>query len=360
MWIVLPLLMVNSETLRDVLRRIRQLDSRQFEHLCKIVVSEVEEPEKIETTQEVGDGGVDVLGTVGREFYSGEFGIEAKSYSDPVGVEIVRDFYAALQVNGCRFGTLITTSSFTSGAVELTKESGEFPMIRLVTGEELAKMMVENNVGVRQSDEESEDSYAIDVNFWSQFDKFEDELIPSAGVPQADSMDRLNIVLQSIDKGYQYSPQITDYLIRKTDKKDWKRRQANYYTRAAYLLGLADMDEGEFDGRTMRKWVLTREGHLYLETLDKNPDEARNELRELMKDIEIIELVLEDIKEEGTVTTHSDIKDIIQNKTGVTGDTVNRRAGTIGTWLDEIKDVAIRQNGEKKYDYIRDVTSDWS
>jgi len=79
-------------------------------------------------------------------------------------------------------GTVITTSSFTSGA----ETSANQDFIRLIDGDRLTDIMIESSIGVVTDDE----SYELDPTFWSAFEKPErTDSIPPLEVPQADNFD---------------------------------------------------------------------------------------------------------------------------------------------------------------------------
>jgi restriction system protein len=72
--------------------------------------------------------------------------IQAKQWANPVGRPEVQKFVGALHGKRARKGVFITTSSFTREAREYVKHLD--PKIVLIDGEELARLMIEHNVGV--------------------------------------------------------------------------------------------------------------------------------------------------------------------------------------------------------------------
>jgi restriction system protein len=81
--------------------------------------------------------------------------IQAKRYSADhlVTASDIRDFIGALTTRAnARKGVFITTSKFTKEAIETAKRDTNHSII-LIDGLELAKLMIENNVGVREEKE---------------------------------------------------------------------------------------------------------------------------------------------------------------------------------------------------------------
>lgn len=95
-----------------------------------------------------GDGGID--GTI-REDALGldEVYVQAKRYADgnTVGENDIRNFAGAIDAAGTIKGVFVTTSTFTRAARSYVERSPK--RIVLIDGEELARLMVQNGVGVR-------------------------------------------------------------------------------------------------------------------------------------------------------------------------------------------------------------------
>ena len=94
-----------------------------------------------------GDGGID--GTI-REDALGldEVYIQAKKYTEgTVGEGALRNFAGAIDAAGTTKGVFVTTASFTRAAREYVERSPK--RIVLINGEELARLMVAHDVGVR-------------------------------------------------------------------------------------------------------------------------------------------------------------------------------------------------------------------
>ena len=95
-----------------------------------------------------GDGGID--GTIQEDALGlDEVYVQAKKYAEgnTVGEGDLRNFAGAIDAAGTTKGVFVTTSSFTSTAQEYVKRSPK--RIVLIDGDELARLMVEYDVGVR-------------------------------------------------------------------------------------------------------------------------------------------------------------------------------------------------------------------
>ena len=101
-----------------------------------------------QVTGSSGDGGID--GTI-REDALGldEVYLQAKKYADgnTVGESALRNFAGAIDAAGAMKGVFVTTSSFTKAARDYVARSPK--RIVLIDGDELARLMVKHNIGVR-------------------------------------------------------------------------------------------------------------------------------------------------------------------------------------------------------------------
>ena len=95
-----------------------------------------------------GDGGID--GTIKEDTLGlDEVYIQAKKYADghTVGESDLRNFAGAIDAAGTTKGVFVSTASFTRAAKDYVKRSPK--RIVLIDGEELARLMVEHDIGVR-------------------------------------------------------------------------------------------------------------------------------------------------------------------------------------------------------------------
>ena len=86
------------------------------------------------------------------EIHQDKLGLEtiyfqAKRYSAPVPAKEVRDFIGALTIKNANKGVFISTSTFSRDSIEDIRLASK--KILLIDGNELVKMMIENNVGIK-------------------------------------------------------------------------------------------------------------------------------------------------------------------------------------------------------------------
>jgi len=347
---------MDSTAVKDRLHdRMMDLDGEQFEQFSKIVVEEIEEPPHIELTPFGGDGGIDIRGRYGRSFFDAQFGVQVKRYERNVGSPAMRDFVGALTQHDYDFGSFITTANFSNGA----KKAAEQQEIVLIDGDRLSNIMIVNEIGVCFDDSD----YLIDESFWNIFDETEqDDLVGTDEVPQADSFDIIHTTLLAIDEGYRFNPEIRDYLEANTEKNEWTRRQADYYPSAAYILGFVHQDRyGEYEGREMRRWGLTREGREYIELVrSRSRKESNKYLNQQIRESEIIRRILDRIEKETSIS-HGDLGDIIAEESELSGSTPARRRGTVSNWLSQLPEVSkVRDGHSYRYDYLSSNLSDYT
>jgi hypothetical protein len=83
------------------------------------------------------DGGVDIVAISSLPLVSGRYIVQCKRYDHPVSSPIIRDLYGVVMSERANKGILITTSSFTSDAVEFAHEKP----IELIDGNKLIDML---------------------------------------------------------------------------------------------------------------------------------------------------------------------------------------------------------------------------
>lgn len=331
--------------------RVMQIDHEQFEQLCKMLIERAEQTRDLELTPFRGDGGIDVHAVIDRDLFHARLGVQAKQYGsgNTVGARTLRSFKGALSDQSYHIGTVITTSSFTSGAIESAKRDD----IRLIDGKQLTDIMVRGRIGIV---EQSDGKFASDESFWSAFETpVDDETIPSLEVPQADDFDVVTHVLRAVDAGADTKPEITTYLEHATDE-EWDPRQADYYGIAGWLLGLLHKEQRvEANGREVRRWGLTRGGEEYLELLNNGDhDGAEERLHSAIRSVEAVSRVYGVIAREETIT-REEITEILDVETELSGSTTARRSRTVGKWLATLPEVETSGRGpSQRYDYLRD------
>lgn len=100
-----------------------RLSPRDFEGLIGEMLSR--QGFRVEMTQFSNDGGIDLIAKLERPFVGGRYLIQCKRYGagNQVGVQAVREFYGVLQADRkAAKGVLITTSSFTTQALEFARD----------------------------------------------------------------------------------------------------------------------------------------------------------------------------------------------------------------------------------------------
>ncbi|TNE60718.1 MAG: restriction endonuclease [Alphaproteobacteria bacterium] len=118
---------------------LAMMNWEDFEHLIR----ELFEKEfsangsEVRVTQASRDGGVDAVVFDPHPIRGGKIVIQAKRYTNTVGVSAVRDLYGTLQHEGAMKGILITTSSYGSDAYEFAKGKP----LTLMNGENLIYLL---------------------------------------------------------------------------------------------------------------------------------------------------------------------------------------------------------------------------
>jgi restriction system protein len=344
-----------ADARETVLDRALDVSHGQFEQLCKMLIERAEQTRTLELTPFRGDGGIDVHAVIDRDLFHARLGVQAKQYSsgNTVGARTIRSFKGALSDQDYHIGTVITTSSFTSGAVDSAVRDD----IRLIDGDTLAEILVGGRVGVV---EQADGEFATDPGFWNAFDTPEDaETIPSLEVPQADDFDILTTVLWAVDSGTDTKPQITQCLEAETES-NWDPRQADYYGIAGWLLGFLHKEQRVSVGnREVRRWGLTRSGEEYLDLLDRGDNQtATGRLHDAIRSVEVVSRVYDVLIDSGA-TTKSGIAAVLAEETALSGSTTARRAHTVGQWLVELPEIQTSGSGETQaYEYLRDTRDD--
>jgi restriction system protein len=95
----------------------------EFEHLVREVFGQEFSSDggEVKITQSSRDGGIDAVAFDPDPIRGGKIVIQAKRYTNTVGVSAVRDLYGTLLNEGANKGILVTTSTFGSDAYEFIK-----------------------------------------------------------------------------------------------------------------------------------------------------------------------------------------------------------------------------------------------
>jgi len=145
--------MLKKQLRDDLLARVRSIDPTAFEQLIVDLLVKIgfggSRADAARRLGKSGDGGVD--GIIRQDALGVDaVYIQAKRYADgsSVSPSEVQSFAGALLQNGATKGVFVTTSHFTPAA-KSSAASVKTQRIVLIDGEELARLMVEHEVGVR-------------------------------------------------------------------------------------------------------------------------------------------------------------------------------------------------------------------
>jgi restriction system protein len=147
---VRPILKLNKDDARfveayavaeaiDERTNLAAMDWQDFENLIR----EIFEKEfsrnggEVKITRASRDGGVDAVAFDPDPIRGGKIVIQAKRYTNTVGVSAVRDLFGTVQHEGAMKGILVTTATFGSDAYEFAKDKP----ITLVSGAELLSIL---------------------------------------------------------------------------------------------------------------------------------------------------------------------------------------------------------------------------
>ena len=127
---------------------LHRMPAAEFENLIGQLLTAIGF-EDVEVTARSGDGGVDVRGTlvVGAVIRT-NMAVQAKRWRNNVQAPIVQQVRGSLGTHDQ--GLIITTSDFSSGARTEAERANAIP-VALMNGEQLVRLLVENNMGVRRT-----------------------------------------------------------------------------------------------------------------------------------------------------------------------------------------------------------------
>jgi len=147
---VRPILQLNKEDKRfiqpqnvmehlDDSANLAAMDWEDFEHLIRQVFQKEFSSEggEVKITQASRDGGVDAVVFDPDPIRGGKIIIQAKRYTNTVGVSAVRDLYGTILNEGANKGILVTTANYGPDAYEFAKDKP----ITLLSGNELLYLL---------------------------------------------------------------------------------------------------------------------------------------------------------------------------------------------------------------------------
>jgi restriction system protein len=99
------------------------MDWKDFEQLVREIFEQefTKEGGEVKVTRASRDGGVDAVAFDPDPLRGGKIVIQAKRYTNVVGVSAVRDLYGTVMNEGANKGILVTTSNYGTDAYEFAK-----------------------------------------------------------------------------------------------------------------------------------------------------------------------------------------------------------------------------------------------
>ena len=149
----------------ELLERVKQVSPDSFERLVVSLLEKMGYGQG-EAVGRSGDGGID--GIINQDALGLEkVYIQAKRWQNQVGEPEIRNFSGSLEAKGANKGVFITSSSFGTRARETARFiSAGNKFIRLIDGEELARLMINHGVGVVS--EITYDVKKLDENYFAE------------------------------------------------------------------------------------------------------------------------------------------------------------------------------------------------
>ena len=136
----------NAEVRKRLVERLKAMDPYAFETLVSRLL--VALGFDVEVTKKSGDGGIDVRGTlVVGDTVRTRMAVQVKRWKDNVQAPIVQQVRGSLGAH--EQGMIITTGGFSKGARDEAERADATP-VGLMDGEQLARLLVEHELGVRR------------------------------------------------------------------------------------------------------------------------------------------------------------------------------------------------------------------
>jgi len=126
-----------------------------FEHLIREIFEKEFKTNggEVKVTQSSRDGGVDAIAYDPDPIRGGKIVIQAKRYTNIVGVSSVRDLYGTVMNEGATKGILVTTSDFGSDSFNFAKDKP----ITLINGSNLLYLLEKHGYNARINIKEAKD-----------------------------------------------------------------------------------------------------------------------------------------------------------------------------------------------------------
>jgi restriction system protein len=139
----------NQQIRKKLWQRIGQMPPADFEALIGTLLARLGF-EDVTVTSVSNDGGIDVRGTmVTGDVIRTRMAVQVKRWKNNIQAPTVQQVRGSLGTH--EQGLIITTSSFSKGAREEAERANATP-VALMDGEQLVKLLVENDIGVRRED----------------------------------------------------------------------------------------------------------------------------------------------------------------------------------------------------------------
>ncbi len=134
----------------ELAQRLQECEPTEFEQIVLDVLHKSgygATRDSLKLTPASGDGGIDGIISLDRLGLEKVY-VQAKRWKTSVGRPELQSFFGALSGRKARKGVFITTSDFTAGAREYAHSVSD--TLRLVSGAELVRLMIECRVGVKE------------------------------------------------------------------------------------------------------------------------------------------------------------------------------------------------------------------
>lgn len=160
---------MNSALAGDLLQRIREEKPEFLEKLVLRLLHEMGYGASLENLEHIGGSGDEGVDGVIHQDQLGidKIYVQAKRYreSGPIGRPTIQSFVGALSGKKATRGVFITTSRFSTDALEYVSNLTGFSVV-LIDGEQLVKFMLERKVGVMT--QQTFEVLSIDENFFGE------------------------------------------------------------------------------------------------------------------------------------------------------------------------------------------------
>lgn len=329
----------------QLLDRAYELSPDQFEVLCKVVIADSLQTNTLSVTPSSHDGGIDIEGQLSHEWVPANFGVQVKRYADGnrVSSDRVHRLAGALEDNNHHLGTVITTSSYTGPAVD----AAERLPIKLVSGDDLAQAMVENNIGVKQVGGD----YELAPSFWQNLGEADEE-IPAGEVPLGSNFDRIRAVLVAMKHTNGTKPEIQAWVASEFNL-DLSDRHVFINANSAAVMGLA-RKEPHTGQNTTQRWGLTETGAEFVTAEPRSPT-AQQVLATAIRQVDLVEHLLAELGDAGELALAEITAVIEQVTTGLSESSVKRRSSAVRSWLEQLPEVQV-DGGRTSKTYVYDPT----